>query len=85
MKTMDTIKSKSWVLGLTMLALAGCSKSDNNGGNDNGGTGDRYFIAAASGEYTYTIAVDDIEKDTTITTTTPGTIENLLSFYPIWI
>lgn len=82
---MYKLKSKSLLLGITILALASCSKNnnttpDNGGDTDSTGTTptaiNKYFLAATSGTFTYVMAVNDLSKDTTIKTTYPGSIEH---------
>ena len=78
-------KNKSWLLGLAILSLSACKK-DSTPDTDTGGNtvGDKYFMAATSSDgtttFTYTMAVNDLAKDTVITTKFPGTIENLGSY-----
>lgn len=72
------------LLGLAALCLSACKK-DNNGEDtgDNSGAS-KYFLAGTvtSGgtTFTYTMAVKDLAKDTTVTTKYPGTIENIGSY-----
>lgn len=77
---MNILKNKTWMLGLALLAVVGCSK-DNDGSTDQGGANDRYFIAATVGTARYMLAVDDLEKDTTITTTTGLETNSAYSHY----
>lgn len=75
----NTLKNRSWIFGLTILAVVGCSKE--KGGNPDPGNQDgtdRYFIAAVVDGATYTMAVNDLEKDTVITTS--QAIENRSTF-----
>ncbi len=74
---MNTFKSRSWLVALAMLTILGCKKKESTT-PDEGGTTDRYFIAAVIGSATYTMAVDDLEKDITINTSTA--IENTGTF-----
>ncbi len=80
----NNVKNKSWIFGLAILAFVGCSKSDNPspdpGPDPNPTVADKYFFAATADGYTYVMAVDDLSKDTTITTRYPGSIEHQGSY-----
>ena len=71
-----------WMIGLVLsAAVLSCGKDDDNTvnpGEDNGRK-DKYFIAAVQGEGTYMLTVDDLEKDTTISTIGNG-IEKPVSY-----
>lgn len=67
---MNTLKSKTWILGLGLLAAVGCTSENPGPTPEPNGANDRYFLAATAGNARYMMAVDDLEKDTTITTTT---------------
>jgi hypothetical protein len=77
---MKMLNSKSWILGLGLLATFGCSDSDDNLVVDPiiPTVNDKYFIAASQGDGTYMMTVNDLEKDTIITTA--NGIENPLSY-----
>jgi len=78
---MNKLKNKSWALCLAVLVLAGCSKDDNPApGPDENTVTDKYFFAAVADGYTYVMAVNDLSKDTTITTKYPGSIEHQGSY-----
>lgn len=66
---MNTLKSKTWILGLGLLAAVGCTSENPGPTPEPNGANDRYFLAATAGNARYMMAVDDLEKDTTITTT----------------
>jgi len=81
------LKNKMLLIGLAILSLTACSKSDSTpdgNGGDEDGVASKYFMAATSSDgtttFTYTMAVKDLAKDTVITTSFPGTIENLGSY-----
>lgn len=79
-------KNKSWLFGMAILALAACKKDPATGEGEDGGYNGaaKYFLAGTSSDgtttFTYTMAVNDLAKDTTVTTSFPGTIENLGSY-----
>lgn len=79
------IKNRSFLVGLALLSLTACKKDNGSdpGSGDNSGS-DKYFLAATSSDgtttFTYTMAVNDLAKDTVITTNFPGTIENIGSY-----
>jgi hypothetical protein len=81
---LNTFKRNSWMLGLGVLALVACSKSD---GPDTGGgnfKGQKYFIAATTGTATYLLTADDLSNhDLTISTTGNGV--ELLTTYTTWV
>ena len=67
---MNTLTKKASILSLSLLVLASCSKDKVSvPDTGNSGNGDRYFVAAVKGG-TYAFAVDNLEKDTTWTTST---------------
>jgi len=76
-KKMNRLKNNIWILGLAILSITGCKKNDPAPGPDPDGTDvkDKYFFAAAANGFTYVMGLDDLSKDTTITTQFPGTIE----------
>lgn len=78
----NNLKSKSWIFGLAILALVSCSKNDDPTPDPTPDPTkpDKYFFAAVADGYTYVMAVDDLSKDTTITTSYPGTIEHQGSY-----
>ena len=78
-------KNRSLLFGLAVLSLASCSKDESDDTVPIENTvNDKYFLAATTTSgtttFTYTMAVNDLAKDTTITTQFPGTIENLGSY-----
>ncbi len=81
----SVLKNRNFLFAAALLALASCDK-DNNSSPDpvEPTVADKYFLAASSSgggtSFTYTMAVDDLAKDTTITTQYPGTIENIGSY-----
>lgn len=77
---MNKLKNKSWIFCLAILMLAGCSKDDNPVSPGEDTPSDKYFFAAVADGYTYVMAVDDLSKDTTITTQYPGSIEHQGSY-----
>jgi hypothetical protein len=80
---MNKMSTKSWVAGLALLTFAACSDNNDNPTPDvDAGANDKFVIASVSGSATYSIPVslDVIEKDTTITTNVPGTIESDVAF-----
>ena len=65
MKQFRTKHGMAWVLGVALLAAAGCSKTESpapDGDNNNGGSGEKYFIAATAGTSTYLLTADDLES-----------------------
>jgi len=79
------LKNKSWLLGLAILSFAACKKDSGTDSGEIENTGNaKYFLAGTSSDgtttFTYTMAVNDLAKDTTVTTKFPGTIENIGSY-----
>lgn len=80
------LKNKSLLAAFAMLALASCSNDNNSGDTDpvDSTAKDKYFLAGTSSDgtttFTYTMAVNDLAKDTLISTNYPGTIENIGSY-----
>ena len=79
------LKNRSLLVGLALLSLASCSKDESVDTVPVDNTvKDKYFLAATTTSgtttFTYTMAVNDLAKDTTVTTQYPGTIENLGSY-----
>jgi hypothetical protein len=86
---MNRTKTKFFSFAMVLLALASCSKDKNI--NDTDPTPvdpenpevvvkDKYFFAGVNNGFTYVMALDDLAKDTVITTKYPGTIEYNGSF-----
>lgn len=82
---MKLVKRRSVLLGVALCSIAACSKDSGDatdGGSNTGAA--RYFLAGTSTSgtttFTYTMAVDDLSKDTTISTQYPGTLENVGSY-----
>lgn len=82
--TTSFIKNRALLVGAALLALTACSKNNNDTDPGSNSPGDKYFLAGTSSDgtttFTYTMAVNDLAKDTTVTTKFPGTIENLGSY-----
>jgi len=79
---MNTLKNKSWLMGLAILAAVGCSKDDPDTGSGGGnGVDDRYFMSVTVDNGAYMMAVDDLEKDTVITTSSAIESEFFYSHY----
>jgi len=81
----NMLKNRTILAAMTVLVLAGCSDDEKpSPGTEEPTVKDKYFLAASSSgggtTFTYTMAVDDLAKDTTITTQYPGTIENIGSY-----
>jgi len=68
MNTAQLIKKRTWMLGFAALvAIGGCSKS--NDSNTNGEwKGQKYFIAAVTGDATYLLTADDLASGQVSTT-----------------
>lgn len=79
-------KNKLLLIGLALLSLSACKKDSSADETEAGSASgaDKYFLAGTSSDgtttYTYTMAVNSLAKDTTITTSYPGTIENMTSY-----
>ncbi|SEA06469.1 protein of unknown function [Arachidicoccus rhizosphaerae] len=64
---------------ILMAGYSSCSKSDVSGSDSTTPeteSSSKYFVAATIDGFTYVMAVNDLSKDTTITTQYPGTIEH---------
>ena len=83
MKHVSTKNGSAWVLSIALLAAAGCSKSEGPGpDNNNGETGEKYFIAATAGSSTYLLTADDLESGTT---TIVGNGVEIPRTYNMWV
>ena len=65
----------AWVLGLALLIATGCS--DTTSGTATKGN---YFVAATQGDFTYMLAVDDLESGTASIVGNAGAIEEPYAF-----
>lgn len=77
-------KNPSLLIGLAMFSLTSCKDDSSETTPIENTPQDKYFLAATTTSgtttFTYTMAVNDLAKDTTVTTQFPGTIENLGSY-----
>lgn len=52
-----------WSLALALLSASSCSDDNNNGNGGDAGT-QKFYIAATNGDYTYSLAADDVSTGT---------------------
>lgn len=63
-------------LSLALLAFSSCSSDKDNTITPTDPTvSDKYFLAGVNNSFTYSMALNDLSKDTIVTTNHPGTIE----------